>query len=228
VPESLTPAASEPLTFHALRDGLGPLRPGPSVVDPEGVQRGRLIVAMVDAVAERGYGATTIGDVVALAKVSRRTFYECFADKEACFLAAYDAATDIMLQAIGESFRTAGPWEQRLLAGVNAYLHGLAREPAVSRVFLLEVLSAGPRALAHRREVLGRFAAQLRELVDLGRAEYPEIAPLTESMALAIVGGVNELVLAAVEEDRVGELPLLQRSAADFVRAVVAAAPTSD
>lgn len=216
---------SEPLTFHALRDGLGVLRPGPPVVDPEGVQRGRLIVAMVDAVADRGYAATTISDIVALAKVSRRTFYECFADKEACFLAAYDAATGILLRAIGEAFDVDAPWEERLLAGVEAYLSGLAREPSVSRVFLLEVLSAGPRALAHRREVLARFAAQLRELVALGRVEHPEIAPLSEPMSLAIVGGVNELVLAAVEQDRVGELPLLQRAAADFVRAVVAAAP---
>ena len=218
-------AVTEPPPFHALRDGLGPLRPGPAVVDADGVHRGRLIVAIVDAVAERGYAATTIADIVALAKVSRRTFYEYFADKEACFLAAYDAATDILLAAIGDAFNAEASWEQRLLAGVEAYLSALAREPSVSRVFLLEVLSAGPHALEHRREVLGRFARQLRELVELGRAADPRIPPLSEPMALAIVGGVNELVLAAVEDDRIGELPLLQRSAAAFVRAVVAATP---
>lgn len=216
---------SEPLTFHALSDGPAVLRPGPQVIDAEAVHMGRLVVALVDVVAERGYAATTIADIVARAKVSRRTFYECFADKEACFLAAYDAATDMLLAAISDAYNAEASWEQRLLAGVEAYLAALAREPSVSRVFLLEVLSAGPRALRHRRQVIGRFAAQLRELVELGRVENGGVQPLREPMALGIVGGVNEMVLAAVEEDRVEELPLLQRSAAEFVRAVVAAAP---
>src|ERR1700677_3114544 len=94
---------SEQHTFHALGDAVDSLRPQLSVVDQPDLHRGRLLVAIVDAVAERGYGATTIADIVALAKVSRRTFYEHFVDKEACFLQAYDAATAILLAAIGDA-----------------------------------------------------------------------------------------------------------------------------
>lgn len=212
---------TEALTFRALSDGQGVMRPGPAIVNAAAIHRGRLIVAMVNAVAARGYGATTIADVVALAKVSRRTFYECFADKEACFLAAYDAATDLLLAAINDAVNSGAPWQERLLAGVNAYLEGVAREPAVSRVFLVEVLGAGPRALARRREVISRFAAQLRELVTIGTQDLDGVRVLSEDMSIAIVGGVNELVLVKVEQDRIPDIPTLRLAAAELVRVVV-------
>src|SRR3954447_11842422 len=133
---------------------------------PASGHRERLVLGMVAAVAERGYAATTITDVVRHARVSRRTFYEHFADKEACFLAAYDAVSDAVLAGITEAAAHGATFEERILASVRAYLEALAAEPAIARVFTVDILGAGPAALARRRAVLRRFAAHIQALVD--------------------------------------------------------------
>jgi AcrR family transcriptional regulator len=176
---------------------------------------------MVTAVAERGYAATTITDVVRNARVSRRTFYEHFADKEACFLAAYDAVSDGVLAGIAGAAQEASGWETRIIAGVEAYLRALAAEPAVARVFTVEILSAGPAALARRREVLRRFAAHIQGEVAEAIAHGSPAKPLGDAAALGLVGGIHELVLATLEEDRGAELTTLDRDVADLVSAVL-------
>jgi AcrR family transcriptional regulator len=207
VPNPFFPAA--PLGQLALVSG------GPG-------HRDRLVLGMVAAVAERGYAATTITDVVRHARVSRRTFYEHFADKEACFLAAYDAVSDGVLAGIAEAAGQAGgAWEDRILASVRAYLAALAAEPAVARVFTVEILTAGSAALARRREVLRRFAAHIQALVGDAIAAGAPATPLDDRAALALVGAIHELVLATLEDDRGAELPELDRDVAALVSAVL-------
>src|SRR3954463_2098239 len=102
-------------------------------------QRGRLLDAMAEAVAEKGYATTTVADVIARARVSRKTFYEHFRDKEECFLAAYDEGVAILMKEI----RRAGEHEQsfleRMRARVRAYLSLLVEEPAFARAYLIEI-----------------------------------------------------------------------------------------
>src|SRR5688572_25002049 len=111
-------------------------------------QRGRMLAAMADAVAERGYANTSVAEVTRRAGVSRETFYEQFADKEACFLAAYDGALQLLREhvghAAGEASAGGASREDALRAALDAYLHTLATEPAVARTFLIEVYAAGP------------------------------------------------------------------------------------
>jgi AcrR family transcriptional regulator len=183
--------------------------------------RERLVLGMVAAVAERGYAATTITDVVRHARVSRRTFYEHFADKEACFLAAYDAVSDGVLGEIAAVPPPESGWEQHIIAGVHAYLHALAEQPAIARVFTVDILSAGPAALARRREVLRRFAAHVQAQVAAAIAAGAPVAPLADTHALALVGAIHELVLAALEEDRGAALPELEDDVAALVSAVL-------
>jgi AcrR family transcriptional regulator len=188
--------------------------------------RERLVGGMVAAVAERGYAATTITDVVRHARVSRRTFYEHFADKESCFLAAYDAVADAVLAAIAAAARepaaaAPGAWERRILAGVHAYLHALAAEPAVARVFIVEILSAGAEALDRRRAVLRRFAAQLQaEVGEAERAGAP-VRPLGDAAALALAGGIHELVLDALQDPGGHGLPALEADVTQVVSAAL-------
>jgi AcrR family transcriptional regulator len=184
--------------------------------------RERLVAGMVAAVAERGYAATTITDVVRHARVSRRTFYEHFADKEACFLAAYDAVSDQVLAASEGAAEEAGDWTERLVAGVRAYLQALADAPAIARVFTAEILSAGPHALARRRAVLRRFAEALRAQVDAAADAGAPVRRISDETALALAGAVHELVLAELEANRGTELPALEGAIADVVAAVVA------
>ena len=111
-------------------------------------QRARLIDAMAQVVAEKGYAATTVADVVERAGVSRRTFYEQFADKEACFLAAYDVGLAAVLGRIRETVevRPAAVWRERARAGVEAFLALLASDAlfvgGIVRALHLDV--AGP------------------------------------------------------------------------------------
>lgn len=183
----------------------------------------RLLAAMAATIDEKGYAATTIADVVARARVSKRTFYEHFADKEAAFLATYSSLSDEMLGVIAAA---AGgedvAWDERVAAGVHAYLTQLALHPTLTRTFLAEIQAAGPRALALRREVIGRFAAGLQAIVAEVASTDPTVHPLDEATATATVGGINELLLRAVEAGDAEDLAALSGTAADFIRRVVA------
>src|SRR4051794_9184420 len=126
-------------------------------------QRGRMLAAMAEAVGEKGYGPVAVADVIARAGVSRKTFYEHFDNKEECFLAAYDAGVEVMLDAIDEAIAAGSPGGPDTIAraGTARYLETLAANPAFARTFLIEVLAAGPRALERRARVHARFAEQL-------------------------------------------------------------------
>jgi AcrR family transcriptional regulator len=169
---------------------------------------------MADAVAAKGYAATTVADVVAGAGVSRKTFYEHFRDKEECFLAAYDAGVDLVLDAIVAARPDAGDdsWIALMRARVRAYLGTLAANPAFARTFLIEVFAAGPRALDRRAAVLRRFAQLFRDLHVEARRQFPELQPVPERIYVAAVGAVNELVSDVAREGRTAELPQLEDS----------------
>lgn len=212
--------------IQALKGGAQVLQPGPRVLASElvdDIQRARLIAGMAEAAAEKGYAATTIADVVSRAQVSRRTFYEHFDDKDACFLAAYDASADLLMAFVAEAVEDPDlTWQERIAAGVSTYLNTLAHEPALTRVFLIEVLAAGPPALKRRRAVHQRFAELVHGLVEAHRDELPENWSLDSMMAAAIIGAIDELALIAVEDGRAAELPHLASTAVHLVQATLA------
>src|SRR5215210_6387976 len=135
-----------PGTRSAVPENLAPrsLPRGPHGLERDVVlasQRGRMLGAMADAVAAKGYAATTVADVVAGAGVSRKTFYEHFRDKEECFLAAFDSGVDALLEAIAAA-KPEEPTRMSLVrARVRAYLVTLAARPAFARTFLIEVFA---------------------------------------------------------------------------------------
>jgi AcrR family transcriptional regulator len=128
-----------------------------------------------------------------------------------------------MLAVIASASGGDGPWEERLEAGVRAYLTELSLHPALTRTFLAEIQAAGPRALALRREVMTRFASGLQAIVASVAAVDDAVAPLSDGMATAVVGGINELLLQAVEAGTVADLASLTGTAGDLIRAVVSA-----
>src|SRR3954452_67825 len=156
-------------------------------------QRGRMLAAMAGAVGEKGYGAVAVADVIARAGVSRKTFYEHFDNKEECFLAAYDAGVELMLDAIDEAIREAAPGGRVAIAraGTEGYLETSASNPAFARPFLIEVLAAGPRALERRAAVHARFADQLATIHRAARAGASDPGP---HAFRACVGAIHELV----------------------------------
>jgi AcrR family transcriptional regulator len=177
---------------------------------------------MAAAITEKGYAATTIADVVRHARVSKRTFYEHFEDKEACFLALYRFQSETSLAVVAEqATRPDLGWRERIEVSTRAYFEMLAEHPALTKTLLMEIQAAGPRALALRRDVMQRFADQLRALLDQAREEHPELRALSPALSTAIVGGINELTLLAVEEGRTDRLAELTDTAVELLLAVL-------
>jgi AcrR family transcriptional regulator len=140
---------------------------GRHALDPDEVrahQRARLLQAMTVEVAERGYAGTTAMGVYRRAKVSSRAFYQNFDDVQDCFLAAYDAAVDVLWSRL-RRIPSVGSLSQLL----DGYLAAIRDEPAIARTFLIEVYGAGPVAQARRVEVHERFVASVAELLAPGR-----------------------------------------------------------
>lgn len=125
-------------------------------------QRERLLNGVVDAVAEHGYNATTIGAITEAAKISRRTFYEHFKDKEGCFLAAYEMIDTHVRGAMLAAAERSAPWPERVPASLSALLDVLSRDLAVARFYLLEPLAAGGEIAARYRDAMALLAETLR------------------------------------------------------------------
>jgi AcrR family transcriptional regulator len=164
-------------------------------------QRERILAAVAEAVAEEGYQGARVTDVIARAGVSRKTFYEHFADKEEAFLAAYDRALAQLMAITQEAFDGPEEWPDRAREALRAFLDALAADPARARMAIVEVLAAGPRALARREAAIRGFTY----FVDAGRADAPRGLP--SFTALAILGGINEILYAHLLRDAAADLP---------------------
>lgn len=164
--------------------------------------RRRLIDGLAAAVEEKGYVATTIADIVRHARVSKRTFYETFADKEECFLAGYRIVCDDILAIIEAAAQAKGTWQERTRFAAMAYLGSMEQFPALAWTYTVEIYAVGPKALAMRREMHRRFAEQLRTLALQAKKEDAALKALSPLMAVAIVGGIHELVLAELESGK--------------------------
>ena len=176
----------------------------------EASQRARLLEAAGRAVAARGYAGATIDDVVRGAGVSKKTFYEHFADKEGCFLAAYEAAGEELFRRVLEAHGTSDDWMERTRAGIAAYLRWLAAEPALARVFLIEVAAAGPRAAQARERLRDRYAVLMRERQEEARADISSLPVLPDEVFHAAVAAVDELVVRHIRESSAESLPELE------------------
>jgi AcrR family transcriptional regulator len=160
--------------------------------------REALTGGLAAAIADKGYAATTIADVVMHARVSKRTFYEHFADKEACLMALYEQGCDYLLAVVRSAAMNSSSstsWKAMVNHGVTAYLNALEGMPAVTRTLLVEIQAAGPKAYRLRQQMQRQFADTLVEVVDAARAADPAIPKLSQLLAIALVGGVHEMML---------------------------------
>jgi AcrR family transcriptional regulator len=200
-------------------------------VDVAAWQRARMLDGMARAVAARGYARVTVADVVRLAGVSRRTFYEQFADKEDCFLAAYRTGTALfggdILAAIGQLPPEAG-WRERLEAGMGRYTAVLAADPGFARAFVIDVLGAGPRAVALRRQGQERFVDLFRRLSDRAVREEAALGPVPDLFLYALVGGISELVQRQILDEGAESLIELTPGLIRLAAAVITGAPRPD
>jgi AcrR family transcriptional regulator len=168
-------------------------------------QRERILAAVGDVTSAAGYGGMSVEDVIVSAGVSRRTFYEHFANKHEAFIAAYDAVVAQLLQGVRLAYESEATFTDRLRAGLAAFLDFIAREPAFARMCIVEALAAGPEAVRRRNGAMAAFALLIDENArELGTAFQPPA--LTGE---TIVGGIYEVVYARIVADEVPNLPSL-------------------
>ena len=168
-------------------------------------QRERLLEAAVRVVAARGYGAMTVGDLTREAGVSRTTFYELYEDKEACFLAAYDMAVEVLVRRVVRAYESEQDWPERAAAGLAALLDVLAEEPALARLSLVDIGNAGPAAQRRYRAAIQRLTPLFEEGRDFA-AGGRSLPANTSRMA---IGGVTGLISDELIAGRAGDLPSL-------------------
>jgi AcrR family transcriptional regulator len=168
-------------------------------------QRARIISALAQETAANGYRAVTVSDIVRRAGIARNTFYENFSSKEGCFLAAQEFAVKEALGKIVDAAGRVESWPRRVEAGLAAFLHYVAGEPALARTCMVEALSAGPAAVERYEQSLQTFVSLFR----LGRDTSDRGADLPETLEEAIVGGIFWIIYQRIilgETERIEEL----------------------
>ncbi|HEV7530035.1 MAG TPA: TetR/AcrR family transcriptional regulator [Solirubrobacteraceae bacterium] len=168
---------------------------------------------MIEAVADRGYARTTVAHVIGLAGVSRRAFYEQFANKEACFLATYDIIVARARKQVLDAWGQERGWANRLHASCKALLDDVAGHPNGPRLVLVDSLGVGPKA----RERMALAATTFERVVAMAFQSDPhgeELSPLTVK---ALVAGIRHLAFTRMYEGREKDLYTLTDEVLDWI-----------
>ena len=212
---------------RSISERLSKLPPGRHLVPRDFVaqnQRERMLLATAELVAERGYQKTTIELIAKTARVALVTFYEQFADKEECFLAAFDENVEAAREVFAELVDPQQPWPDQIAAGLEIFLEMVVNEQARAKLCIVEAQAAGGAALARYQAMLESVAPKLRE----GRELNPRAERLPEGLEVAMAGGLAWLVhqrLAAGRVEGLKELlpEMLQVTLTPYVGEVEAA-----
>lgn len=178
------------------------LRPGPNGL-PRGqvteIQRSRMLAAAVDAVEEAGYARMTVAQVISRARVSRKTFYDVFADREDCFLAAFEQAISQATLIAREAYaREGGVWREGVRAGLGRLLVFMDEEPGLARLCVVEGLAAGEKVLERRVALLEEIA----RVIDQGRYLRNGAREPPAVTAEGVVGGVFAVIHTRLLDER--------------------------
>jgi AcrR family transcriptional regulator len=168
-------------------------------------QRARIITALAEETATKGYRAVTVADIVRRAGIARNTFYENFSSKEECFLSAQAFAVEEALGRVVEAASSVDSWQARVSAGLAAFLRYVAGEPALARTCIVEALSAGPASVERYELSLQAFTPLFR----IGRKMSPHGEELPATLEETIIGGVFWIIYQRIileETERIESL----------------------
>lgn len=163
----------------------------------------RLQGAMIHAIFNRGYQNTTVADIIALAGVARRTFYEHFANKEECFLATYDAVLKRTMARVADAYGSPGDWEVKIQASFLAFVEEVIANPEAAELVMIHSASAGKISIERRNRGVGAFERLIRDSF----ADAPAYREISELTVKAIVGGIRHIVYSRLRQGRAIELP---------------------
>jgi len=168
-------------------------------------QRERMIVAMAEVVAERGYAETTVAEVIARARVSRRTFYEQFNNRQDCMLASFHELFERLCQEIDDACEPEPDSRAKVRAAIRRALELFAAQPPVARLLTLEILAAGPQGASNQHAAIERLAARLEAARDLGDRSGVSAFNLDWGLVALIATLIARRIIAG-EPERLPEL----------------------
>jgi AcrR family transcriptional regulator len=156
------------------------------------IQRSRLLAGAVDAIEEHGYPDTTVAQITSRARVSRRTFYDLFENREGCLTALIEEVLAMIESELAAGNLDGLPWRERVRGGLSVILAFFDREPALARVCVVQALRGGPGVIELREEILARLAG----VIDQGRGEGTRGGGCTPLTAEGLVGAAFAIVYA--------------------------------
>lgn len=174
-------------------------------------KRRRMMEAIAELTAAKGYEATKIADIVRSAGVARKTLYDNFDGKEDLFLSAVDTTLEEMKMTVAEHCGAHnGDWEEGIAAGLEALLRYVAAHPAAARLVMIEALSATPSSAA-------RYDAGMREFVDLLRQSVPRGDDLPRTLEESLAGGVAWILQQQIRRGGAEQAPELLPELSKFI-----------
>lgn len=167
---------------------------------------------MLDAVGRHGYAATTVDELVALAGISKSTFYERFPDKEACFVATMEAILAEATRRIGGAYQSSGDFREAMVSRLAAFMDLVVEEPEAARLAAVESLTLGSSGVAHRARASEVFESVARHSIDAA----PGGEAVSDVVVRAVVNGLSGIVYRRLRAGRVTELPELVEPLVDW------------
>lgn len=172
----------------------------PGAVEDKNNFRKRLLDALEQSIREDGYQKTTVADIVRRARTSRRTFYEHFEGREACFLALLAEAYADQVQQISAAVDPGSPWRIQVRQAVEAWISSAEARSALMHSATRDLPALGPAAHDLQREVMENFIAMVQALGDSDQFHSAGIGPVSRQRVVMLLGGLRELTAITVED----------------------------
>jgi AcrR family transcriptional regulator len=162
--------------------------------------RQRLLDALEEGIAEDGYPRTTVADIVRRARTSRRTFYEHFDSREACFVALLTEANAEQVRQISAAVDANAPWKSQVRQAIEAWISSGESRSSLMLSWIRDVPSLGDAARGLQRDAMENFIEMVRALADTGEFRAARVGPFSRQRIIMLLGGLQELTAITVEE----------------------------
>lgn len=159
-------------------------------------QHARLMEGLAASIREKGLAQTQVSDIVRHARASRRTFYNHFEDKEACFVELMTNLSDAFLAAVDRAIDREQPIEVQVDQAVDAYLSLVTGDPDLTSTFAEP--HVGERTIIAMREGFERYAELIVSVVESDSAREPGIEPISIERAYMLVSGLHQTLVRAL------------------------------
>jgi AcrR family transcriptional regulator len=162
--------------------------------------RRRLLEGMAAAIRECGYREATVADVVRHARTSRRTFYEHFASKQACYVALLREANALTTRQIKAAVDPRAPWDIQVRQAIEAWIGCSESDQALTLTWIRDLPSLGTDARQLQRELQEAFVVLIQDLTGTPELHAAGVAPVPRQLIIVLLGGLRELIATTVED----------------------------